>query len=154
LGSQITPPAVQAGVPADLALADERRAVHRAEHHVVAADVHAVGRVARLHVELARGLGGLFQHELRVELDHVAVHLLAGLAEQFDRLRFGELHSDLAHDAAPAAVEHRDRVGGEDLVSRHRVAEHRHLPLPADPGAALVPADAALTSQDPDRRIT
>src|SRR4029077_12722049 len=58
-------------------------------------------------------------------LDHVAVHLLPGLGEQLDRLRLGELNADLGDDPAPAAVEHRDRVGGEDLVPRHRVHEHR-----------------------------
>ena len=36
-------------------------------------------RVAGLHVELAGRLGHLLEHELRVELDHVAVHLLPGL---------------------------------------------------------------------------
>ena len=60
---------------------------------------------------------------------------------------FGELDADLAHDAAPAAFQHPDRVGGEDLIPRHRVAEHRHLPLPRR-------ARTALTGQDPDRRIT
>ena len=119
---------VQRGVPAHVALAHERAAVHRAEHHVVAADVHVVGRVAGLHVELAGRLGHLLEHELRVELHHVAVHLLAGLGEQLDRLRLGELDADLGDDPAPAAVEHRDRVGGEDLVPRHRVDEHRFSP--------------------------
>src|SRR6266700_3005976 len=135
---------------------------------IVAADVHAVGRVAGLHVEFARGLGDLLEHEVRVELDHVAVHLLAGPAEQLDRLRLGELDADLADDAAPAAFQYPDRVGGEDLVPGHRVAEHRHLPPPAGPGAGCPrgravpglsrggpgPAGAALTGQDPDRRIT
>jgi hypothetical protein len=33
---------------------------------VVAADVHGVGRVARLQVELARRLGDLLEHELGI----------------------------------------------------------------------------------------
>ena len=72
----------QRRVPAHVALADERRPVDRAEHHVVAADVHGVGRVPGLHVELPRRLGHLLEHELRVEEDHLAVDLLPGLAEQ------------------------------------------------------------------------
>ena len=128
LGQHAQPPeVVQRGVPPDVALADERRAVHRAEHHLVAADVHVVRRVAGLHVELPRRLGHLLQHELGVEEDHLAVHLLAGLAEQLHRLRLGELHPDLRDDPPPALVQHADRVGGQDLVARHRVAEHRHL---------------------------
>jgi hypothetical protein len=113
------------GVPAHVALAHERAAVHRAEHHVVAADVHVVGRVAGLHVELARRLRHLLEHELRVELHHVAVHVLARLGEQLNGFGLGELDADLGDDPAPAAIEHRHRVGGEDLVPRHRVDEHR-----------------------------
>jgi hypothetical protein len=115
----------QGGVPAHVALAYERAAVDRAEHHVVAADVHTMGRVPGLHVELAGRLGHLLEHELRVEVDHLPVHPLARLGEQLDRLRLGELDADLGNDPAPAAVEHRDRVRREDLVPRHRVDEHR-----------------------------
>ena len=72
---------VQRGVPAHVALAHERAAVHRAEHHVIAADVHIVGRIAGLHVELTGRLGHLLEDELRVELHDVAVYLLASLGE-------------------------------------------------------------------------
>ncbi len=126
-GSQITPPAESScgkawasmasrrkssmrRVPADVALADERRAVDAAEHHLVAADVHGVGRVAGLHVELARRLGHLLQHELRVEPDDVVLDLLARPAEQLHRLRLGELHADLGDDPPPALVQHGDGV--------------------------------------------
>src|SRR6185437_3623916 len=107
---------------------DERAPVDAAEHHVIAADVHVVRRVARLHVELTRRLRHLLQHALGIELDHVAVHLLPRLAEQLHRLRLGELDPDLGDDPPPAAVQHPDRVGGEDLIPRHRVDEHRHTP--------------------------
>jgi hypothetical protein len=137
-GSQIVPPAesswgndcdehgepaevLHRRVPADVALADERRPVDRAEDHVVAADVHAVRRVAGLHVELARGLGHLLEHELRVELDDLAVGLLPGLAEQLDRLGLGELDADLGHDAPPAPVQDADGIFREDLVPGHAV---------------------------------
>ena len=86
LGSQITPPAESSRgndwaslvklrkssivrVAAYVALADERRAVDRAERHRVAADVDGVGRVAGLDVELARRLRDLLEHEVGVEED-------------------------------------------------------------------------------------
>jgi hypothetical protein len=86
--------------------------------------VHIVGRVPGLDVEFSRRLADLLEHEIRVQLDHVAVDLLPGLAEQLDGLRLGELHPDLGDDPAPAFVERRDRIGRQDLVTRHRVAEH------------------------------
>ena len=39
---------------------------------MVAADVDAALRVARLQIELARRLGDLLEHELRIELDEVS----------------------------------------------------------------------------------
>ena len=33
-------------------------------------------------------------------------------------------------------IQHPDSVGGEDFIPRHRVPEHRHLPLLASPGRA------------------
>ena len=91
---------------------------------MVAADVHAVRRVARLHVELARRLGDLLEHEVGVELDVLALDGLPVLAEDLERAIVVELHAELADDAAPAAVECRHRVLGEDLVARHPVDEH------------------------------
>ncbi len=44
--------------------------------------------------------------------------------EQLDRLGEQELHSELAHDPLPAALERLDRVGREDLVTRQLVDEH------------------------------
>ncbi len=112
LGSQITPPAVSSsgklwasmvkrrkslerGLAAHVALAHEGRAVDAAEDHVVAADVHVVGGVARLDVELAGGLGHLGHDEVRVELDGLAVDALAGGPEELDRLGLDELDADL-----------------------------------------------------------
>ena len=69
---------VHGRVAAYLALAHERRAVDRAEGHRVAADVHGVGRVAGLDVELARRLGHLLEDEVGVEEDGVVLHPLAG----------------------------------------------------------------------------
>ena len=61
------------GVAADIALADERAPVDGGEHHVVAADVGGVGRVAGLELELARRLRDLLEDELGVEPDAVLV---------------------------------------------------------------------------------
>ena len=115
------------GVPADAPLPDERRTVDAAEDHVVAADVHRVLGVTRLHVELAWRLGDLLEHELGIEPDRLVVDGLARLAEQLDRFGLDELHADLRHDATPTAVEDLDRVGGKQLVPGHLVDEHRHL---------------------------
>ena len=81
---------------AHVAVAHEGRAVDAGEDHVVAADVHVVGVVAGLDVELPRRLGHLREDPLGVELDVVAVDLLPRGAEQLDRLRLHELDADLA----------------------------------------------------------
>src|SRR5439155_17254670 len=105
-------------------LAHERAAVDSREDHVVAADVHGALGVPGLEVELARCLRDLLEQEVRVEFDDRVLDLLARLAELLDRLWEDELDPELADDAAPAAVERRHRVLGEDLVARHRVDDH------------------------------
>ena len=80
------------GVAADVALADERAAVDRREHHVVAADVRGVGRVARLQLELRGRLGHLLEDPLGVEAHPVLLlDDLPGVAQQLDRLGQQEL---------------------------------------------------------------
>jgi len=71
--------------------------------------------------------GDLFQHELRIQPDGLALDALARLAEELHCLGFGELHPDLGDDAAPAALDDLDRVGSQKLVPCHLVDEHRHL---------------------------
>jgi hypothetical protein len=43
--------------------------------------MHVVGRIPGLHVELARCLGDLLEHEVRVEVDDLTVDSLPGLGE-------------------------------------------------------------------------
>ncbi|MEZ5094786.1 MAG: hypothetical protein R2731_00780 [Nocardioides sp.] len=112
------------GVAAHLALADERRPVDRPEGHAVAADVDRVLGVARLNVELARGLGHLLEHEVGVEEDLVVLHPLPRGPEQVERPGIHELHAELGHEPPPAAVEGGHRLLGQDLVARHLVVEH------------------------------
>ena len=50
-----------------VAHAHERRPLRGQEDHAIAADVHVVLGVARVHVELRRRLGDLLEQELRVE---------------------------------------------------------------------------------------
>ena len=69
-------------------------------------------------------LATCFEHEVRVEEDGVLLDLLPGLAEQVQRPVGHELHADLADQPPPAPVQGGHRVLGEDLVARHRVAEH------------------------------
>ena len=124
LGSQITPPAesmrverlgepgevaevVHRRVAAHVAVADEGRAVDAAEGHRVAADVHGVGRVAGLDVELARRLGDLLEQEVGVEEDVVVLDPLAGRAEQVERPVGQELDADLGDQPPPALVQDR-----------------------------------------------
>jgi hypothetical protein len=118
---------LERGVPSDLTFPHEWRPVHGAENHLVAADVHVVGRVPRLHVEFGRRLGDLLEHEFGVQLDDISVDLLASFAEQLDSLWLGELDADLGDDPPPALVKDGDRVRGQDLVTRHLVAEHGDL---------------------------
>ena len=110
---------------------------------MLAAEVDALLGVARLQVELARGLGHLLEHELRVEDHAIAVDdLLAGGPEGLDRLVEQELDSDLRGDPPPAAVEHRHGVLAEDLVARHRVDEHSctsQYGLTSGPARAMLP---------------
>ena len=115
---------VDGRVAAHVALTHERRPVDRGEHHGVVADVHVVGGIARLHLEVARCLGHLLEDEVGVQPDVVAFRPHALLGEQLDRLGQQELHSELAHDPLPAALEGLDRVGREDLVTRQLVDEH------------------------------
>ena len=121
------PEVVHRRVAAHVALTHERRAVDTAEDHAVATDVHGVGRVAGLHVELARRLGHLLQHPVGVELHVVALDGLPRGSEELERLRLHELDADLGHDPAPALVEDVHRIGREDLVTRHLVEEHPPL---------------------------
>ena len=83
----------------------------------------------------------LLEHELRVEEDRVVLDPLAGLAEQLERRSAVELDADLGDQPAPAGVEHGHRVLGEDLVARHRVAEH-----PTSSPCGLVRLDEPATS--------
>ena len=51
--------------------------------------------------------------------------VLAGRAEPLLRLRQVEPDPDLRHQPAPAALERRHRLGGQDVVAGHAVDEHR-----------------------------
>ena len=75
--------------------------------------------VARVHRELRGRLGDLLEHELRVELDEVALDVLTGRSEQLERARLVELHADLGDEALPAAFDQLDGLGCERLVARH-----------------------------------
>src|SRR5690348_1586318 len=106
-------------------LADERAAVDGGEDHVLAADLHAPLRVARLQLELRRRLRHLLEDPVRVELDELALDVLARGLEDVERLLVQELDPELAHDAAPAALELLHGEVVEDLVPRHLVDQHR-----------------------------
>ena len=84
--------------------------------------------VARLQLELARGLGHLLEDELGVEADAVLVlDDLTGASQQVDRLGEEELDPDLGDEPPPAAIDHGHRVFAEDLVAGHRVDEQGWL---------------------------
>ena len=95
----------------NVTFAHEGRSVHATEDHVVAADVHVVGGVAGLDVKFTRRLAHLFEYEVGIKFDSLTVDRLAGLAKEFYRFGFDELHPDLGHDASPTAVEDLDRFG-------------------------------------------
>jgi hypothetical protein len=118
---------VEGRVPAYLPLPDERRAVDGAEGHRVAADVDRVLRVPGLDVELARRLGDLLEHKVRVEEDSVLLDPLPGGPEEVQRAGVHELHADLGHQPSPALVQRGHRVLGEDVVAGHPIAEHDSL---------------------------
>ena len=119
------PEVLHGAVAAYVALAHERRTVDRPERHRVAADVHAVRRVAGLEVELTRRLRDLLEHEVGVQEDGAVLDPLPGCAEQVERSVVQELDADLGHQPTPALVEGRHRVLGQHLVTGHPVAEHR-----------------------------
>ena len=116
-------------------LAHEGRALDAHEDHVVAAEAAAALRVARRDAELARGLGDLLEHEVRVELDELALDRLAGLAEQLERGLPLELDADVADDRPPALLEDGHRLLRQHLVARQRVDEHggQHRSQPLTP---------------------
>ena len=105
-------------------VADERAAVDRREDHVVAADVHAPLRVARLEVELPWRLRDLLEQEVGVELDALLRDVLPRQSEELERLVAQELDTELGDDSPPAPVERGDGLLGEDLVPRHPVDQH------------------------------
>ena len=106
------------------ALAHEGAAVHRREDHVLTADPYAALGVARLQVELRRRERDLLEHEVRIEEHDLPLDALPCVAQGFERLRMVELDADVGENPAPAALERRDRVVVEDLVSGHPVHEH------------------------------
>src|SRR5581483_12372400 len=79
----------------------------------------------RLQVELGGRLRHLLEDPVGVELHELALDVLSGGAKGLERLLVQELDPEVAHDAAPAALEllHRELV--EDLVPRHLVDQHR-----------------------------
>src|SRR5205814_2908980 len=91
---------------------------------VVAVDRQRVLGVARLQRELGRRLRDLLDDPVGVELHELALDLLAGLFEVLERLRVEELDPELADDAAPAALQLRQRELVEDLVPRQLVLQH------------------------------
>ena len=103
---------------------DERAAVDRREDHVVAADVHAPLRVARLEVELPWRLRDLLEQEVGVELDALLLDVLPCLSKELESLVAQELDPELGDDPPPSAVERRDGLLGKDLVPRHAVDQH------------------------------
>src|SRR4029453_8841010 len=81
--------------------------------------------VARLQIELARGLGDLLEHELRIELDEVvALARLARRAEQLDGPGDHDFNPEPGDNPPPAPIEDVNRVLAEDLVAGHGVDEH------------------------------
>ena len=115
-------------IAANVTLTDERASVDGREHHVVAADVRGVRRVARLELELLRRLRDLLEDELGVKPDAVLVlDDLAGRAQDLDGLGQQELDPELGDDPSPSPVENGHRVLAEDLVTGHGVDEQAGL---------------------------
>ena len=91
---------------------------------MIAADVHVMRMVSRLHIELTGSLGNLLQHELRVQEDLVLLDLLSRGTEEVKGLLLHELDAELGEDPFPATIQGRDGVLGEDLVPGHSIDEH------------------------------
>ena len=79
-------------------------------------------------VELARRLRDLLEDPVRVELDELALDLLARRLEVRERLVVEELDPELADDPPPAALELLHGRLVEDLVARHLVDQHARSP--------------------------
>src|SRR2546429_1343459 len=62
----------------------------------------------------------LLLEKKKIAVDVVAFLLVLVLGDSLDRLGLGDLAPVLDDEPAPAAVEHRGRVGGLHLVPRHR----------------------------------
>ena len=98
---------------------DEGRAVGRREDDALAADLHRLGRVARMLGELRRrGLQDLAQHA-RLEPHQHAVDLRAGPLPMLERCRIvAELDADLGQDAVGGLFDPDEVLLGQDVVGR------------------------------------
>src|SRR5213079_609234 len=88
-------------------LAGEGAAIHRQKHHAPAANAKRSVRIACPQFKGLGGLRHLFEHELGIESDDVALHLLTSFPESSDGVGMAELDTELAHDPLPAAFENR-----------------------------------------------
>ena len=116
--------------PAFIEVADERRAVGRREHRVLAADQHVAGGIARLLNELARRrrLDQLPAHAAR-HAHPLALNVRARRLPDRQGLRvFAELDADLLEDRVGIALDQGQALFAEDLVVRNlaRDVGNRH----------------------------
>ena len=112
-------------VAAFVAESDERRALRRAEDHVVAADDEVARRVARAERELRGRERRLRPQEARVEADHAVVrNRLAGLAEGLECGGMVELDADLGGEALGTRLDRGESVRRKRLEPGHPVDEH------------------------------
>ncbi len=128
----------RAVAPPALEIAHERRAVDRGEHLVVAADAHALRRVARMLGEFARrGLAQLARGAA-VEAHARALDVGAGGFPDFERLRVvAEFEADLADDPVGLLLELDEAFLAEEFVERD---------LALDEGRRLRPGAFATTA--------
>ena len=107
-------------------IADERRAVRRRQHHVVAADLHRLRRVARQLGELARRGRAQRPHVTGVEVNGDAVDRGAGVAEQLQRLGVvADLDAHLGEHPVGLGLDQRQALLAEQLVRRDLAADER-----------------------------
>ncbi len=136
-------------------VADERRAVRRREHDVVAADLDRLRRVAGQLRELARRGGAQRLDVAGIEVDGDAVDGGAGILEQLQRLGVvADLDADLGQQPIGLRLDQRQAFLAQQLVRWDLATdERRRVRLGAVAGACGHACRAPTTAAMAGRRL-
>ena len=115
----VTPPGIQ--------VADERRAVYRREHCVLAADHDIARRIAGLLLKhRRRRIPDDFSAHAGRETHPLAVYVGPGLLEQFDGRRIAEINSRFRKDGVGVSLDEVEALFAEQFVFGNGAGDAGH----------------------------